>query len=134
MPESYDQLIVATYFEHFKTNNPDLLWAWDEVHVIARPELEKSWSLVLALVKGAPDDASLAYVGSGSLEDLLADHGQVAIDRVTEAALQQPRFRKALASVDRVRLSDSVWERISALGEDHDAAQRPSSGSKAREP
>jgi hypothetical protein len=137
MPESYEQLIVAAYFEHFKTNNPELLWAWDEVHVIARPDAEKSWPLVLALINAAPDDVSLAYVGSGPLEDLLADHGEIAIDRVMDAAAHQPRFRQALAGVYRVRLSDAVWERIASLGPlctCSGPVQQPSSGNEDHGP
>jgi hypothetical protein len=53
----------------------------------------------LALVELAPDDAALAYVAAGPLEDLVREHLERFADRLVEQARRDPRFRDALKGV-----------------------------------
>jgi hypothetical protein len=60
---------------------------------------DDAWPMILALVELAPDDAALAYVAAGPLEDLVREHLERFADRLVEQARRDPRFRDALKGV-----------------------------------
>ena len=54
-------------------------------------------TLLVAIADGAPDDAALAYLGAGPIENLLRYCGSdIVFDRVEGWALRSETFRKAL--------------------------------------
>jgi hypothetical protein len=55
--------------------------------------------LIVALIETAPDDAGIASVGAGPLEDLVHEHGDVLIDDLDRLARQNPTFNQAMSSV-----------------------------------
>jgi hypothetical protein len=55
--------------------------------------------LVVALIETAPDDAGIAYVGAGPLEDLVHEHGGSLVDDLDRVARQNPAFGQAMRSV-----------------------------------
>ena len=55
--------------------------------------------MILALLDTAPDGDGTVAVGTGPLEDLVNDHGDVLVDEIEQAARQAPEFASALGSV-----------------------------------
>jgi hypothetical protein len=55
--------------------------------------------LVIALIETAPDDAGIAVVGAGPLEDLVHEHGDSLIDELDRVARRNPAFSHAMGSV-----------------------------------
>lgn len=81
---------------------------------------DEAWPVISALVERAPDDAALAYVAAGPLEDLIRLHGEHVEDRIVEQARQDARFREALRGVwgwqsAPARLRERVMEVVGAL-------------------
>jgi hypothetical protein len=60
---------------------------------------ERTWPILLELVARAPDEATLSFVGSHGLEDLVNKAGARFADRIAEQARHDPRFRLALCDV-----------------------------------
>lgn len=54
-------------------------------------------------------------LSAGPIEDLLARHGDVFIDRVEHGASGDPNFAKLLGGVWKNSMSDAVWERLQAV-------------------
>jgi hypothetical protein len=94
-------------------------WAYEEVEDRVRREPTEAFALLVALDDGAPDDAALAYLGAGPVEDLLRYCGSVVVfDRVAGWARRTENFRKALRCAwfeDDV--PKSVAARLRAFGE-----------------
>jgi len=103
--------LAREYLRHYAAGNPqDGDWtAWDEINKRVREAPEEAWPVVLHLVSQAEDDAALAYVAAGPLEDLLKHHCPDVIERVERQARTDSRFRHCLAGV-WVTLSDKKLE------------------------
>jgi hypothetical protein len=87
-------------------------WAWEELNRIYREEgLDPAWSLVLALIEKA-DDAALAPLGAGILEDMLRRDGALVIDLVEAEAAASSRFRFCLSHVWRGEMPSPIWDRV----------------------
>jgi hypothetical protein len=95
--------LLAGYLAHAEAvahNREDLhAWAFDEFVELLRNDPEAAWALTIELVARASDDATLAYVAAGPLEDLICEHPHVVIEWVEGRAAQDARFRKAIAGV-----------------------------------
>ena len=64
-----------------------------------------AWPIILYLIEHAPDDAALAFVAAGPLEDLIQRHGLAVGDQIVDQARRDPRLRQGLGDV-------SGWERV----------------------
>lgn len=75
---------------------------------------ERAVELVIALLGTAPDDAGVAAVGAGPLEDLVTGHGNELSARLEELARRSAVFRRALASawIDRGLLNPEATGRL----------------------
>ncbi len=70
-------------------------WADDEVrHALSEPQT--AVDLLVRLAEAAPDDAALAYLGAGPVEELLSTLAAAVVDSVEQAARQSVPFRYAL--------------------------------------
>lgn len=123
-----DELADA-YWAHYRlatsTDRVDRLsagefrWAWEVIHDRVRTEPETALEVLTFLADAAPDDAALAYLGAGPVEDLLCCGGSdVVIDRVEGAAVRNGNFRKALrcAWFDE-HVEPAVAERLRRFGD-----------------
>ena len=90
----------------------DYSWAVDRLDEIVGKHPEEGWQLVMELFEVARSDYQLASLASGALEDLLAKHGQVLIERIERAASRNDKFREMLAAVWQNTMPDDVWLRI----------------------
>jgi hypothetical protein len=59
---------------------------------------EQAWPIILELIRRAPDEESLTYIGSGALEDLVNNTGDRFADRIA-AENGNERFRSSLRHV-----------------------------------
>ena len=59
---------------------------------------EQAWPIILELIRRAPDEETLTYIGSGPLEDLVNNAGDHFADRIA-AENGDDRFRASLRHV-----------------------------------
>ena len=90
--------IVAGYFEHWQDGSDELFWAFDAVSDLCR-DLGTGTDVALRLIASAEDNAYLAYVAAGPVEDLIKDYGLAALTVFEKAAETSPRVIEALAGV-----------------------------------
>ena len=91
-------------------------WAFNELVDVLRDDPESAWWITVELIALASDDATLAYVAAGPLEDLLCKHPRVIIDRVEHRAREDARFLKAVAGVwGSSRMTQNVRARLDAV-------------------
>jgi hypothetical protein len=91
-------------------------WAWDEVEGAVMEPSANAFEILMALVESAADDAALAYIGAGPLEDLINLHGVQFAGQIEESARRVPKHRTALARVQvSSNVSVSVRERLARL-------------------
>lgn len=99
--------LVSGYWENYRLVSSsdrtdglradDYHWAWEEVDYRVSVNPTEVTDLLVALADEAPDDAALAYLGAGPVEDLLVYHGSdFVFDAVEGAARRNERFCKAL--------------------------------------
>ena len=77
-------------------------------------EADLLWSFILTAYKRNISDRVVSVLAAGPLEDLLAKHGPVFIDRVEQLARQDATFNCLLGGVWRNTMSEEVWERVQA--------------------
>lgn len=59
---------------------------------------EQAWPIILELIRRAPDEETLTYIGSGALEDLVNNAGDRFADRIASENHDE-RFRASLRHV-----------------------------------
>ena len=77
----------------------DVAAGWERVREVVGLGGEAAISLVTALLESAPDEAAVAAVGAGPLEDLIVAHGDALAHRLDELARRSAKFRRSLSSV-----------------------------------
>lgn len=80
-------------------------WRYDEKH-------EAVWEFIIRSFEREMSDRALAFLASGAVEDLLADFGEIYIDRIEELARKNPRFNYLLGGVWKNGMTDDVWTRV----------------------
>lgn len=90
--------LVSAYLMHYRTKDKTLSSAWEAVDDAVH-DLECGLPLCLALIEAAANDAELAYVAAGPLEDLLTRVGGAAADALELPARTSQKVRQALACV-----------------------------------
>ena len=75
----------------------DVRWARDEIDEQLSTQPEALVDVLVFIADAAPDDAALAYLGAGPVEELLHHSVSAAVvDRIDYAAVHSETFRKAL--------------------------------------
>ena len=92
-----------------------MFWAFNEMVDTVRDKPFEALEVILEILKIAEEEQVLANLAAGPLEDLLAEHGIVVIDRIIELAKSDPRFRDLLQGVWGNSVDPRVWKRIEAL-------------------
>ncbi|WP_376752186.1 DUF6869 domain-containing protein [Stutzerimonas kunmingensis] len=90
--------LVFAYFAHYRTKDSSLYWAWEAVDD-AMHELEHGLPLCLGLIDASENDAELAYVAAGPLEDLLMRVGAPAANALEEPVRSSIKARLTLTCV-----------------------------------
>jgi hypothetical protein len=119
--EAPDAELVAAYVQHAVasrsgSNTDGTFWAWEAVDQLTRRDPEALWSFLGSVLPLAADDATLAYVGAGPLEDLVVLYGHAFIDRIEVAAGADPKMLRALCAVwGRDRMAPDIADRLHRL-------------------
>lgn len=120
--------LAAAYWENYALSSGDradrlkaeeTFWAWEEIEERVRLQPKDAIEVLTYLADAAPDDAALAYLGAGPIENLVCYGGSdVVIDRVEGAAVRNGNFRTALrcAWFD-AHVAPSVAQRLRRFGD-----------------
>jgi len=84
---------------------------------IPREKPELCWDVILEILNRIEPDPSnrlFQVLAAGPLEDLLANHGEAFVERVTAQAAKDPRFARLLGGVWRHTMSAEVWSAVQA--------------------
>lgn len=93
-----DQLIEA-YMRYEQHHDKADFWAWDAINTAADERPEEAWRILhLILARAANDEALLASIAAGPLEDLLQKHPGVGA-RIRAAALTDGAVSAAMRFV-----------------------------------
>jgi hypothetical protein len=106
--------IIREYIEYGVTPIEQVRWGWasDRMWHITRGAPDIAWEIVTQLIDVAPSDDALGYFAAGPLEELLSKHGPHLIARVEERARDNPKFLRALRCLNRLGMTDEVWDRV----------------------
>lgn len=77
--------------------------------------LEIKLDFIREAVRTARGDGHLQTVAAGSLEHLLAWHGEEALSVVEAECLSDPKYLLTLTGVWRHKMTDTVWAKVQAL-------------------
>ena len=78
-------------------------------------EADLLWAFIHIAYKRNLSDRVVSVLAAGPLEDLLAKHGPIFIERVEQLARQDPAFNSLLGGVWQNTMTDEVWERVKAV-------------------
>lgn len=96
----------------------ETFWAHEMMSKMCQLDPEAAWEVIQRIVERVDDEAVLAFVGSGPLEDLLAQHGSDFVDRVIGKIESDKKFAEVATSVWQNVIAADVWMRLQkALGE-----------------
>jgi hypothetical protein len=103
--------LIQEYVAHGEAFAGEENWGWasDRMYGLLERIPELAWSLLIEMIDRAPSDASLSFLATSPLEDLLSKDGPDFIARVEERAAENPKFRRALTLLNRLGTSDDVW-------------------------
>jgi hypothetical protein len=96
----------------------ETFWAHEMMSKMCQLDPEAAWEVIQRIVERVDDEAILAFVGSGPLEDLLAQHGSEFVDRVISKIESDKKFAEVASSVWQNVIAADVWMRLqNALGQ-----------------
>ena len=89
-----------------------LLDTHDRVSDLVLEQPESAWCFVLEALRIDSSTAVKETLSAGPLEDLLAQHGPLVVDRIEKQARLSPEFASLLGGVWKSSITDEVWERV----------------------
>jgi hypothetical protein len=92
-----------------------LSWASQTLYQLVRDNPERAWKVIELLLKLDSSEIVLANVAAGPVEDLLVHHGAKFIDRVEQATVSDPVFKKMLGAVWKNNIPADIWNRVKAV-------------------
>jgi hypothetical protein len=64
-----EEELAKVYLRQYATKSKEDFWAYEQVSDLVRNNPQVGWRIARRLIDLAPDDAALAYVAAGPLED-----------------------------------------------------------------
>lgn len=89
---------IERYLAFEMSHEPEDEWAWDALTRAAAEQPEQACLLILRAIEQAQSDELLYVVAAGPLEDLLAQHTALAVQRLEEIT-DSPKLKRALQGV-----------------------------------
>ena len=89
-----------------------LSWAANELNDRCRDDPESAWPIILAIAGLDQAPEIQEALAAGPIEDLLASHGDLFIERVEVRARQDPAFKRLLGGVWQNAMTPTVWARF----------------------
>ena len=105
---------------------------FDEFCWIVEHEPEKAW---LAILQATKDPRFLPYLGNlaaGPLEDLIAQHSDLVIDRVEALAKEDKSFAQVLQGVWQYKMPERTWVRVQAAAKDAATSENAAASNEPR--
>ncbi len=99
-------------FEIDDPKRDDFEWVDDIEYQFVYMEPEKALDLVSAILKLKPNNETIEVLAAGPLEEVLAQHGPLIIDRVEKEASLSLSFAKLLGGVWKNAMTPDVWARV----------------------
>jgi len=90
----------------------DSFLAFDFVFSLMRESPEDGWQFLLEASRRELSPKRASMLSAGPLEDLLANHGTVIIQKVELEAKQNPAFRNLLSGVWQNQTPSPIWTRV----------------------
>jgi hypothetical protein len=114
--EQLGKLYMEFYPKTEEESDPDqqVTWVWDLMHELCGKAPGLALDCVVAAARRPMTGFQAGCLAAGALEDLIADHGPMVIDRVEALARESARFRYLLSGV-WPRGQDTqgeVWQRV----------------------
>lgn len=98
MTKSYSHKeIIDAYLNYYRAKKKEYWWAYEQVTELV--ESPNSLELVHELIQACRDDAEIAYVAAGPLEDLLSKHHLVIKESLIELVRKEKKMRQAVQGV-----------------------------------
>ena len=104
---------AADWFAEWITEPPSFGPATEGLNALIVDSPDKAWASIQTLISSADNAEKLNLIGAGPLEDLIAEHGPLLIDRISAQAEGDPFLVQCLAFVwGRTRIEPSVYAQI----------------------
>ena len=109
--------LIRLWLEEHKTEDapvgsPDGNWVFGIFFDLSHERPEEAWSVIQELMTHNLTAWQVVMLAAGPMEDLLATHGELFIERVEAAARSDPKFRHLLGGVWQSTATDAVWQRV----------------------
>jgi hypothetical protein len=113
-PDTMEELVQAwiAFWADETTTGAESSWASDCVHELVEDDGDLGLDFVLTVLATDPHDRVIEVLAAGPLEDALAYHGPLIIDRVEREAAKSPEFQDLLGGVWQNRTRDDIWQRV----------------------
>ena len=95
-------------------HDPDF-WAFSDLDQMVDEEPEEAWPIILEILRRNQSSEILEVLSAGPVEDLLAQHGEVFIERVEHEARIDENFAKLLGGVWQNTISDEIYARVQGV-------------------
>ncbi|MGG7568105.1 DUF6869 domain-containing protein [Rhodovulum sp. DZ06] len=89
-----------------------LFAAWERLDGMCRDDPDAALSVILRIAAEGGEEAVLANLAAGPLEDLLSAHGPAVIGRLEDACRRNARVRAAAGMAWRSGIDAEVWSRL----------------------
>jgi hypothetical protein len=86
-----------------------------ETYDLLYDDPETLWLLILAIHARDHSPPVQELLSAGEVEDLLAMHGGIFIERIEAEARRDQAFAKLLGGVWKNAMADEIWERVQAV-------------------
>jgi hypothetical protein len=88
------------------------IWAMFCAHELVEDHANLGLDFVLSVLATKLDNDVIPILAAGPLEEVLAYHGPVIIDRIEDEARRSPDFCHLLGGVWQNRMPDEIWQRV----------------------
>ena len=110
-----DEELISGYLINY-SGDQSYFWAFEELDDLISTHPERAWLITLEMISRTTDQAALAYIAVGPLEDILAYHGEIFIERIENLARKDPHFCLAVCGVwGQSRFKPAIYDRIQKL-------------------
>lgn len=93
-------------------NTDQTFWAVEELMCMCDEQPERAWPVVRKLAELATSEEDFGKIGAGPLEDLLAKHGVIFIERIERAAKSDASFKRCLSHTWQNAMPQDIWARV----------------------
>jgi len=90
-------------------------WSFEKLSEFCRKNPEDAWRVIVKIYENHPDEKILSNLAAGPLEDLLVNHGRLALIWIDQYCMNESDLVKVLQMVWRNAMSEEVWGGLNRL-------------------